>query len=469
MTEIRPKLGVLLLSSAWMRDVGLQVEGSALSAGVMAAGREILEGLAETCDLAAPPVACSAAEAARAGEQVAAAACDALLVAPLVWCEDEVLREALRHVPGLPLILATFVPRPALPREMSFEDMLAGSGVVGTLQASGMLAREGRAVTSVCGWHRDPSVYRRIGEHARACAAVRRLRGSRIGVLPFRCSAMSVTWVDELQMRSRHGVELVPIELGAAAAAAEAVSAESLAAYRAELDRRGIEVRVDARNLAQGARYAVALDILAEQRGLDGFAVNDIAPELHARFGLRPCLPSFGLCGRGVPVAMEADVAACAAMMLLGWATGEVPFYSEIFSVDLDERCLLMGHAGVHDPANRNPGTAAAVVPDEEYRAVDPFTGAAIWFTYRPGPVTAVNSVFADGRLRWSVLEGESLPGPVRMPGNAHLVCRLDEPVQGFVDRAVERGVSQHWIVVPGHHAGLVAALCRWGGIAHGA
>jgi hypothetical protein len=85
-----------------------------------------------------------------------------------------------------------------------------------------------------------------------------------------------------------------------------------------------------------------------------------------------------------------------------------------------------------------------------------------MWFKAAAGPVTAVNAVWRDGRLHWTVLEGESLAGPPRLEGNSHLVFRTGEPVAGLLDRLLARGVSQHWVVVPGRRTAEVEAMARW-------
>ena len=93
-----------------------------------------------------------------------------------------------------------------------------------------------------------------------------------------------------------------------------------------------------------------------------------------------------------------------------------------------------------------------------EYENSDRFTGAATFFKYRPGPATVVNSVWDGDGLKWVAAEGESLAGPPRMDGNSHLLLRADVPLPELVRRAVESGVSQHWLVVPGRR---LAALER--------
>jgi L-arabinose isomerase len=445
-----------------MRDVGLDGHGSDLARRVEAAAREVRSRLAAVAEVAAPPVAASAAEAAAAAAAVRDAGCDAALVAPLVWCEDQVLRTAVDGLGGLPVVLGTLVPEPRLGARLRFEDMLAGSGVVGTLQASGLLAAGGVAYAPVTGWVGDPAVYEAIAAQTRAAAAARGLRGARVGLLPHRCEEMAVTWVDAAVLEARYGVELVTVEAARLGEAAARVPAAALADLRARLEAAGFALRTDEASLEQGLRAALAVGELATGERLAGVALNDLAPSVHGALGLRPCLSDPALCDRGVVVSMEADVAACLTLAGLRRLRGDAPFYAEVYNAGLADGTLLLGHAGWHDPAVRDPAEPAEIVPDEEYRRADRFAGAAMVFKAAAGPVTAVNAVWRDGRLAWTTLEGESLPGPARMEGSCHLVFHAAEPVPQLLDRLIARGVSQHWVVVPGHCAGEVHAMARW-------
>ena len=58
--------------------------------------------------------------------------------------------------------------------------------------------------------------------------------------------------------------------------------------------------------------------------------------------------------------------------------------------------------------------------------------------------------------------EGYSLEGPPKMEGTCHLFCKIEKPVREFCSETVQIGVSQHWIVVPGHIGKRLESLCSW-------
>jgi L-arabinose isomerase len=460
MNTRRPHLGVLLVTSGWFRDVGLQGEGSDTTREVAEAGARIVARLRDFADPVYDGVLFSAAEARKAAEKILAAGVDGVLLAPLMWCEDEIPRAALSLLKDLPLVLWTFSPGPSLAEFVPFQLMIRGSGPVCTMQLSGMLKREGTAFWSVAGHAEDGSVYGEIERLARAMAVRRSLGEARIGLLPFPCDQMSSTWVDEFALRARYGIQVRHLELERVSRCAAEATAEEVSAFKDAMVRSGVKVEVDERNLGEGIRYALALHRLMREERLSALAMNDVIAEMHASFGLRPSLCNDALSSSGAVVSMEADVGAAVAMLALRLFTGESPFYAEPFSADYAANSLLMGHAGYHDTSNADPAAPVRVINDVEYENSDPFTGAVSFFKYCHGPATAVNSVWDGEGLRWCCVEGESLPGPARMDGNCHIVFRPSMPVRDFFRAVVQLGVSQHWLFVPGLRASGLETLC---------
>jgi L-fucose isomerase-like protein len=233
-----------------------------------------------------------------------------------------------------------------------------------------------------------------------------------------------------------------------------------VAGFRKELAASGAAIEVDEGNLDEGIRYALALGQVMREEGLSALSLNDVIAEMHASFGLRPCLTNPALSDSGAVISMEADIASAVAMLALRLFTGESPFYTEPLSPDYGRGALIMGHAGYHDTRNAEPGAPVRIIPDVEYENSDRFTGAVSYFKYRSGPVTVVNSVWDGEALRWCCAEGHSLPGPARLEGNSHLVFQPVIPVEELFRRAVTIGVSQHWQFVPGHVAAELSLLC---------
>lgn len=456
----KPKLGVVFVTSGWFRDVGLQDSGSDTTAEVDRNADRIVDKLKDIVEPVFPGVLYSVEDAQAAGKTIKTAGVDGILLAPLMWCEDQIVRACLKEAGNLPIILWTGSPGNSLPDFVPFQTMLQGSGAVCTLQLSGMLKREEYRYQSIVGPFDDGQVYKRLAILSSAMAVRRKLNALRVAVLPFPCEQMSTTYVDEFRLRSLYGIELKYLVLERFRMRAREIEETAIKAFSKEIRDAAIEVQIDDSNLHEGIRYALAIEAILEEENIEVLAMNDVIDEMHDSFGLRPCLTNPRLSDSGAVISMEADVAASVAMYALRQFTGQSPLYTEVFSVDYEKNCLLLGHAGYHDSANRDPALPVKIVPDVEYENSDPFCGAATYFKYKPGPVTVVNSVWDGERLKWTAFEGESLEGPFKMEGNCHLFCRLKPEVKTFFKSAIESGVSQHWIVISGHIADDVASLC---------
>ncbi len=457
-----PKLGVLFTTSGWFRDVGLQTPSADVTKEVDALAEETVGRLTAFSEVVCDGVLYSEEMAARAAERIRREDVDGLLIAPLMWCEDQILRAGLKKLGGIPALLCFFLPYDTLPDLVGYQEMIKGSGLVGILQISGFLKREGYNYRTVTGYYRDELLYDTLRRHVGAFAVRRALKDVTCGVLPFRCDQMSTTYVDEFSLRKRYGVELKYLELRRFRDEAENISQDEIDVFTELLKKEGQVIEVDEKNLSEGVRYALAMEKIIFDEAIDIFAMNDIIEEMHACFGLRPCLSNPRLSDAGVVVTMEADIAAGVCMYVLQHFTEKTPFYAELFTADLEKNAFLMGHPGYHSTRMRDERYPVRIVSDVEYENTDPFTGAATFFKYRPGPVTAVNSVYNGERLRWTIFEGFSLEGPPKMEGTPHLFCRVETPVHKLCSRAVQIGVSQHWIVVPGHIKNELEELCEW-------
>jgi len=458
---LKPKIGILFVTSGWFREVGLQDPSGDTSARVEAVARSTVARLTDFLQPVYPGLLYSVAEARRAAAEIRQAGVDGLLLSPLMWCEDQIVRSALEGLQDLPLLLWTFSPSGSLPEFVPFQSMIQGSGAVCTLQLSGMLRREGYRYRSVVGHAADDELWRELESRTRAMAVARSLRGLRVGVLPFPCDQMSTTYVDEFALRARYGVELRYLELERVRRTAQEFPHDAIEGLRREIDRSGQKVGVDERNLTEGIKYALALERVMEEERLEVLAMNDVIQEMHDSFGLRPCLSNPRLSASGAVLSMEADIAAGVCMYILRRYSDQSPFYTETFSADYAANALLLGHAGYHDTVNADPDFPVQIVPDVEYENTDRFSGAVSFFKYRSGPVTVVNSVWDGEKIKWVVVQGESLPGPAKMDGNCHLLCRLDVPVKEFFRQSVDSGVSQHWIVISGTHGRALSELCE--------
>jgi L-arabinose isomerase len=463
--ENKSKIGVLLVTSGWFRDVGLQSDESSFSAEVEKIGKEIVVRLSEFVDPVYPGVLFSEENARQAALEMKKNSIEGLIVSPLMWCEDQITREALKELPALPVILCTFLPYTTLPEYLIYSDMLKGSGSVGTLQLSGFLKREGYSYQAITGYYKDPSVYEIIRDYCNALKVKNQLKNAICGVLPFPCNQMSTTYTDEFNIRKLYGVEYKYLEISRLYKAAQESSPDEIEKFRNLILEKGYKVEINERNLNEGIKYALAMENIIREEDINILCMNDIIDEMHSLTGLRPSLFNPRLSETGLVVSMEADIAAGIGMYILKMFTGQSPFYAEVLTVDLERNSLVLGHAGYHEAMNYDENYPVRIVPDVEYKNTDKFSGAVTCFKYKPGDVTLVNCVYNGNRLRFTACEGDSVDCPPMLEDTNHLFCKLEMPVREFFNDVLNLGISQHFLVIPGKYCNKLERLCRFNDI----
>lgn len=457
-----PKVGILFVTSGWFRQVGLQDASSDLSREVEIIGDEVVNRLSAFTEPVYKGVLFSEKSAEQAAEEILKQNVQVLIVSSLMWCEDQILKAALLKLTEFPIILLTLFPSRELPAYLPYSSMLKGSGAVGSLQFSGMLKREGRRFVSLAGYYRDDELYKALSLHAKAVRLKEKLKSLKVGMLPFPCAQMSTTFVDEFSLRSAYGVEIKYLELARLKSIAHSIPETEISAFRRRIDAVGYVIQVSDDELGQGIRYSLALQKLTEAENISVLAMNDVSREMHETLGLRPSLYNPDFSSGDSVVSMEADVAAGLGLYLLKQLSGNPALYTEVLGVDLTENSLLLGHAGYHDARNAESPASVRIAHDVEYKNTDRCKGACSVFKMKPGPVTLLNSVFHEKKMKWIAVFGESLKGPYKLEDTAHLVFRPEIPVLDLINAAVESGVSQHWLAVPGDIREGLKTLAWW-------
>jgi L-arabinose isomerase len=200
---------------------------------------------------------------------------------------------------------------------------------------------------------------------------------------------------------------------------------------------------------------SLGLADLANTYELDAIGIEDVGEELHRLLGLRPCLSVPALFERAV-VSMEAEVGGAVALLVLKMLSGgKPPMYTEIFTHDEPENCLLMGHAGIHDIRLAASAAEVLLEPDGEYVETEP-DSAWMRFRARGGPVTLLSVCCAVERFKLVIASGEALGGPVKLLGSPHAYVRLSAPLPSFYEQVIRSGMTQHWALV---HAEVIEEL----------
>ncbi len=213
-------------------------------------------------------------------------------------------------------------------------------------------------------------------------------------------------------------------------------------------------------DLAWAATVACGLDRLVEQFTLTGLAYyyRGLGGNANEKLGSSFMIGSSLLTGRGVPIAGELDIRNCLAMLVLDRLDAGGSF-CEIHPCDFDGDIVLVGHDGPHHiaVAQGKPVLRGLTILHGKRGH-----GVSVEFQIKNGPVTCAGlTQDSDGRFKFILAEGESLPGPIPPTGNTNTRCRFPPDVASFIENWSLAAPTHHFALGIGHVADLVQDLAR--------
>lgn len=461
MNREKPSVDLILLRAEWFDSV---VALSDLVEALQEDTAQMLRGLSERLEIAHAWVVNSPESLADTVEGLRASQVDLFILVFQVWSEDYFLRALVEAIGGRPLATWCFLPWGRLPEKVSFVDVLRGSGPVGAFESLGTLRNLGVRFAFTQGSAGDPRVLADLLRAAKAARVHRQLRSARIGLLPARNEQMQSTFVDEFRLHHELGPTVEYLSVSQLVEAAENLPTQQVKDFLDHLNKRFRVDGVTGSTQAQAARASLGLAQLAIDHHVDVLAFNDLAPEMHARLGLRPALypPLFEQAG--ILVGLEGDLGAATSLFVLNRLSGSPCLFTEIWFWDERDNILVGGHAGPQNPAVAAPGQAW-ISRDYEFAQTGRTEGAHLQFVARPGRVTLLQLRGTPAGWQAIGAGGEALESAPRLDGYPHAVVRLDVPVDRFVRRVARVGSTQHWIMAYGDRLPEVQAFCELAGI----
>ncbi len=394
---------------------------------------------------------------------------DMVLVVFLSWSQDAAWVRLLRDLPPLPMLLycpaRENVGFDAHADDEQFVEFLASGGLVGALEASGSIRRQGRPVRVVAGTVEQ--ALPRLLAFAAAARTAALAREARFGLLAGSNPLMWSTWVDPYRYFTEVGPEIHTVSYGTLAAAVSRVSDNEAAAYRAQLASRcPREPGVDDRLFLESARASLGLAAVARELDLDAIALNDVDRELLDLIGLRPGFYPQSLNDQGRVVVAEADLGAAFAVFALRLLTGGPVNFVEPFYADAAANRFAAGHAGPND--HSAPGARVRIAPDVRFRNLPiRFPGAPFaWQRFAPGLKTFAHFSECSGSYKIVCFRARCIDGPHLFPSFAHGEFETDGPVPELFETVLRCGTNQHFAVADADACFALEALAEIKGFA---
>jgi L-arabinose isomerase len=463
----KPKIGVLFLAGDSWWEAGCCTATQGPYAGFLQKlegdVRRMLAVLESDYELSGSGLLHTTPDAVAEARRFNAAGVEAIVFCPIIWTNDQPVVAFLQEARKVPLVMWAYNPYPDFPAYFKIAEWVRASAPVSVQQSANILRRFGWEFDVVFGNETEAQTLRDLRAFLRAATVLRGLRGTRIAVLPSPCRVVISTWVDELFLLEKFGVELQYVPVDDYARLVREVKEAEARGY-ADWLRQSYPVEgVTPEVLLESAKQALAFVRLIKDRGLSGIALEDFNADIYRILGFRPHLvhPAFG--EMGCTIGFEADVLGVLSTIIAGRLAGRQAMFNEFFSVDRRANTILMGHPGHGEPQVGEPSTFQ-VTYDLEF---DETQKRGAWLSYRakPGAMSFLNFTPEYGMLKTSAFTGESLPGPRLMEGYSHMLVRPDCDAVGLFCDISRRGLIQHWGTVHGRIMPELKTFARLAGL----
>jgi len=216
--------------------------------------------------------------------------------------------------------------------------------------------------------------------------------------------------------------------------------------------------------LKWSAKVACGLDALVKDfdlqgltyyyRGLDGNAFETLGASLIIGNSL--------LTARGIPCSGEGDLKTCISQFIMD-RLGAGGSYTEFYAMDFVEQFILMGHDG---PMHIKIAEGKPVLRGLGLFHGKRGYGLSVEAKVKYGPITILGTTqTAEGKLRFLVAEGESIPGPTMQIGNTNSRLKFALGPAEFMDIWCSHGPTHHVALGVGHQINKIDKLARMMGI----
>lgn len=373
---------------------------------------------------------------------------------------------------GAGMVVAGLQPSPGMDcRTSTTVDQLFHDNVTSLPEICGALIRGGRPPLGVIvgQLHGDARVERELTDWCRVAMLLRSLRDARIGYLGHTYEGMLDMHSDPTMLHAFFGLHVKMLEMCDLHACLERVTSDEVTTMMQAMRQLfkfadpGVDPLtgpVQPEELEWSARVAAALYRLVEEHDLTAMAYyyRGLGGNVYERLAAGMILGNSLLTGRGIPMAGEADLKTCLAMLIMDRLDMGGSF-AEFHPVDFEDDAVLIGHDG---PAHIRISEGQPVVRDLSVYHGKRGRGLSVEFKVRTGPVTLLGLTQTfDGRVKFVAATGESVAGETPRSGNTNTRARFPMPVAEFIERWSLEGPTHHFALGIGDGIPVLRKLAK--------
>jgi len=459
----KPKMGLLLIGANRFRPLGKgtadgtyeqrkEKEAEAIVASAKKIADVVFTGIVYDKDMLA------AAMDAFYNEKV-----DFVFCAYLSWAEDFAWVRFLRDMYNIPLFFGCIMRESCefsdTSDENEFVDFLSSGGIVGTLEASGSLARFNRKMVAT-GIGKLDTLMNQVSAFGQAAKVRSILRNSVFGLLACYNEAMWSTYVDPYNFFATVGPELRFLSIATLNDEINLLSEQEVQKTVEELTAKySVMPDVGRDKFFASVRASMAVEKMLRKNDLDMIILNDIDRVLFEQVGLRP---GFIPCShKDAIVVPEGDIGAGLAVFVLKVLSGKHVSFIEPFYIDAKSGCFGAGHAGPNDYTD--PSGSVKIARDVRFAKTSyKHAGAPFaWYKIPPGEKTMVHISENNGRYKLVCSLVDALECEHFLASYSHGVLKPRSPIDIFFGKLMEIGVTQHYGLVEGNYVKELEAFAK--------
>ncbi len=408
-------------------------------------------------------------------KRLKAAECDLVFCDMLTYATSSTFGIVVKEL-DVPLVMVALQPLRKLDYERSTTYLeLANDNICSVPEFTGVAARMGKPIPPVIigTLDNDPTSEAEVEQWCRIARVLHDLKGARLGHFGHPIEAMLDMHSDPTTFTAHFGAHIVQTEIDDLLRLEHTVTEAEVEAKKREIlaffdtpdpGADPITRKLTDEDLYYAAKAAVALDKFIDEFKLDGLAYyyKGLPGSETERLAASLIVGNSLLCAQGVPMCGESDLKTLVAMLIMDRLEIGGSF-AEFHPLDFDEDFILVGHDGPHhlQVAEGKPVLRSLA----KYHG-KPGSGASVEFKLKEGPFTmlGVTSTY-EGRFKFVLAEGESLPGPIPATGNTNTRGRFKPDTRTFVKRWVAEGPTHHFALGIGRHADELLELGKVLGI----
>ena len=413
----------------------------------------LLSGMVDTLD-----------SAQQAGEMFRREQVDIVLLVYGTYTADFITLSALDQVKDKPLVIFSTQPHDDVDRNGDYEGSLRNSALIGIAQITGTLRKMKRDYKIVVGSVTDERAYGLIDRYLSAAQAVEDLREANIGIIGHVFRGMYDLELSKTFFKSTFGVNVIMIQSCHLLEEWEKVTDKEVKEETDALLARFRRKNVSVDDVERSMRLAVAMRKIAEKFHLDAMCFLDqhyVQKQVRtsARMGASLLMERTGM-----SVNCEGDLAGLVMMMLMRSLTGNVPLMGEWGEYDkATNSCLVIGHGiGTPEMAADEKDVLLTRTPEEWG-----FDGAGLNYELimKPGDATIGHIMEAPSGYRMIVSKVRSIDFPKLNFDELHALAQTKTPINEYLEKVLDFGVSHHCIMTLGDCAEKLKAAAELLGV----